>query len=203
MEPPTTPAVPRAAATVIVLRGGVIEPEVLLVRRNPQARFMGGAWVFPGGAVDPQDGAAGELSAAIACGRRELAEEAGVRLDPEAELIPFARWITPVQVPIRFDTWFLVAVAPTDAAPRIDGAEIVDSGWWRPAEALAAGERGELLLVFPTIRQLEELARFARVEDLLADARRRRVEPVLPVFPHAGPLLMPDGRPEAMPADGP
>ena len=43
---------PRQAATVILLRGGAERLEVLLVRRNPEARFMGGAWVFPGGAVD-------------------------------------------------------------------------------------------------------------------------------------------------------
>ncbi|MGH2883827.1 MAG: MBL fold metallo-hydrolase, partial [Solirubrobacteraceae bacterium] len=44
--------VPRPAGTVIVLRGGASALEVLLVQRNPQARFMGGAWVFQGGAVD-------------------------------------------------------------------------------------------------------------------------------------------------------
>ena len=43
---------PRQAATVIVLRGGAETLEVLLVKRNPEQRFMGGAWVFPGGAVD-------------------------------------------------------------------------------------------------------------------------------------------------------
>ena len=44
--------IPRPAATVILLRGGAESLEVLLVRRNPQARFMGGAWVFPGGSVN-------------------------------------------------------------------------------------------------------------------------------------------------------
>ena len=37
---------PRLAATVILLRGGSERLEVLLVKRNPSARFMGGAWVF-------------------------------------------------------------------------------------------------------------------------------------------------------------
>ncbi|HEV2785546.1 MAG TPA: NUDIX domain-containing protein, partial [Solirubrobacteraceae bacterium] len=46
------PAVPRPAATVIVVRDGTRGLEVLLVRRNPAARFMGGVWVFPGGALD-------------------------------------------------------------------------------------------------------------------------------------------------------
>ena len=41
---------------MILLRGGADALEVLLVQRNPAARFMGGAWVFPGGAVDPGEG---------------------------------------------------------------------------------------------------------------------------------------------------
>src|ERR687888_286592 len=45
------PTEPRPAATVIVLRGGSARLEALLVQRNPAARFMGGAWVFPGGAL--------------------------------------------------------------------------------------------------------------------------------------------------------
>src|SRR3954465_10430498 len=113
-EPGTTintgePTVPRQAATVIVLRGGSERLEVLLVRRTPRARFMGGAWVFPGGAVDPADGAGdGALRAAAV---REVAEEAGLRLDPGAELVPFARWITPERIAIRYDTWFFLARA--------------------------------------------------------------------------------------------
>ena len=50
------PTKPRQAATVIVLRGGGERLEVLLVQRTHEARFMGGAWVFPGGAVDAHEG---------------------------------------------------------------------------------------------------------------------------------------------------
>ena len=75
---PGPETVPRPAATVILLRGGAGVLEVLLVHRNPQARFMGGAWVFPGGAVDrgEGDGQAALRSAAA----RELSEEAGIAL---------------------------------------------------------------------------------------------------------------------------
>ena len=45
------PVVPRLAATVIVMRGGAETLEVLLAKRTPVARFMGGVWVFPGGSV--------------------------------------------------------------------------------------------------------------------------------------------------------
>src|SRR5437870_2759544 len=103
-------AVPRPAATVIVLRGGADSLEVLLVKRNPASKFMGGAWVFPGGAVDRSEG---EGQAALrAAALRELDEEAGIHLgDPDA-LIPFSRWITPARVKIRFDTWFYLAPLP-------------------------------------------------------------------------------------------
>src|SRR5260221_9174983 len=102
--------VPRVAASVIVLRDSDAGPEVLLVKRNPAARFMGGAWVFPGGAVDAGDagGDAPHRAAAV----RELEEEAAVHgVDPLA-LVPFSRWITPAQVKIRFDTHFFLTPVP-------------------------------------------------------------------------------------------
>src|SRR5437764_4313200 len=84
--------VPRPAATVIVLRGGAAALEVLLVKRNPEARFMGGAWVFPGGAVDREEGQ-GEV-ALRAAAVREVYEEAAIELPAPDELVPFSRWIT-------------------------------------------------------------------------------------------------------------
>lgn len=46
---------PRPAATVVVLRAGAGGPEVLLTVRPRALRFMGGATVFPGGALAPAD----------------------------------------------------------------------------------------------------------------------------------------------------
>ncbi len=176
--------VPRPAATVILLRGGPDTLEVLLVRRNPDARFMGGAWVFPGGAVDRHEGdGQGALRAA---GVRELEEEAGIRLDDAAALVPFSRWITPAEVKIRFDTWFYLAPAPPDATPTPDGSEIVDALWLSPAAALAAHQSGELLMVFPTIKHLEQLMGFASTEALLTHARGLEVRPVQPRVVMAG-----------------
>src|SRR4051794_6012117 len=145
------PTVPRPAASVIVLRGGDETLEVLLVKRNPDARFMGGAWVFPGGAIGPADGE-GE-PAQRAAGARELAEEAGLDADP-AGLVPFSRWITPEQVKIRYDTAFFLHRADAAAQPRVDGGEVVDHGWFTPQDALAAHREGRILLVFPTIKHL-------------------------------------------------
>jgi 8-oxo-dGTP pyrophosphatase MutT (NUDIX family) len=176
--PATTP---RLAATIILLRGGADAVELLLVRRNPAARFMPGVWVFPGGAVDSDDEGEGEGDAALrAAALRELDEEAGVRLDDPAALVPFSRWITPAQVKIRFDTWFFLATAPPGAEPSIDGEEAVDAGWFTPQGALDAQRRGEIELVFPTMKHLEQLAPFASADELLAHAEGREILPVEP-----------------------
>jgi 8-oxo-dGTP pyrophosphatase MutT (NUDIX family) len=168
-EPPT----PRQSASLILVRDGAHGVDLLLVQRNPQARFMGGFWVFPGGAVDP-----GEDHRAAAV--RELAEEAGVaNLEPDS-LVPYSRWITPELIAIRFDTRFFVARAPAGARPRVDGAECVDLRWTTARAALDAYARDELALVFPTLRHLEELTAFARADDLLEHARTREIVAVLP-----------------------
>lgn len=173
--PETTP---RPAATVIVLRGDGGSLEVLLVKRNPAARFMGGAWVFPGGAVDRGEG---EGEAALrAAALRELSEEAGIDLAGPDELVPFSRWITPPQVKIRFDTWFFLAELPSGATPTVDGSEVVSARWYEPAAALSAGAEGELLLVFPTIKHLEQLSRFGSAAQLLEYARNTQIQPVQP-----------------------
>jgi 8-oxo-dGTP pyrophosphatase MutT (NUDIX family) len=170
--------VPRPAATVILLRGGADALEVLLVQRNPQARFMGGAWVFPGGAVDPSEGEGdtGLRAAAV----REVSEEAGIEIADADTLVPFSRWITPAQVKIRFDTWFYLAPVAYDTTPSIDGGEIVDARWLSPSAALEAGRHGELFMVFPTIKHLEQLASFESAEALIAHASGREVKPVQP-----------------------
>ncbi len=121
---------------MIVLRGGAEGLEVLLVRRNPAARFMGGAWVFPGGAVDAHEGSGDAAHRAAAV--REVAEEAGLALPDPGALIKFSRWITPAQIAIRFDTHFFLAPAPPGQEPRADGEEMVDLGWHTPAGALEA-----------------------------------------------------------------
>ena len=163
----------RVAASVIVLRDSADGPEVLLVQRNPGSRFMGGAWVFPGGAVDKGE----EVQAT---GRRELEEEAALALPDGAELTLFSRWITPAEVKIRFDTWFFVVEAPADAEPAVDGSECVDLRWITPQAALDAGADGSLMLVFPTIKHLDQLAKFESVADTLETARGREVVAVQP-----------------------
>lgn len=171
------PATPRPAATVLLLRRGGRHVErgveVLMVQRSEAARFMPGVWVFPGGAIEP-----GETPAQ--CAARELEEETGVALQPEHELIAWSRWITPEVVPIRFDTHFLVGLAPPHSAPKPDEAEISAVDWFEPRSALNAHAAGELKLVFPTIKTLETLVVFEDADAIIAAAPGDRVEPLLP-----------------------
>jgi len=145
------PAIPRPAATVIVLRrggrhrsGGL---EVLMLRRGADARFMPGVWVFPGGAVDGEDrdaalgldlGVESDEAAHRVCAARELGEEAALVL-AVSELRPWSRWVTPEVVPIRFDTRFYVALAPPHSKPVPDRGEVDEARWLSPAGALEAG----------------------------------------------------------------
>jgi 8-oxo-dGTP pyrophosphatase MutT (NUDIX family) len=170
--------VPRQAATVIVLRGGSRALEVLLVKRTERARFMGGVWVFPGGAVDAGEGE-GDAAHRVAA-VRELQEEAGLTIRDPASLVRFSRWITPAEVVVRFDTHFFLATLPEGQEAAIDGEECVDLGWFTPAAALAAHERGDIALVFPTIKHLEQLGAFATADALLDHARGREVVAVQP-----------------------
>ncbi len=228
----------RDAATVMLVRDTDAGMEVFMLRRNLNSDFVGGAYVFPGGAVDEadrhedlerlcrglsDDGASQRLDVASGglafwvAAVRECFEEAGVLLalrDGEDELISFAdpeihqrfvahraavdagdrrlveicemehltlacdrihyfsHWITPEGPPRRYDTRFFVAAAPAEQVPLHDDRETIANIWVRPADALERHERGELDLIFPTIRNLQAIGRFDRSADLLAAAEQ-------------------------------
>src|SRR3954453_16422926 len=172
------PTPPRQAATVVVVRGGADRLEVLMGQRTPKARFMGGAWVFPGGAVDAHEGEGDVAHRAAAV--REGEEGVQLTLPAPAALVPFAGWITPPEVSIRFDTYFFLAVAPAGAEAVPDGQEIIDARWFEPRRALEGSEAGELLMFFPTIKNLEVLTRFETADALLEWAATHEVRPVQP-----------------------
>jgi 8-oxo-dGTP pyrophosphatase MutT (NUDIX family) len=213
------------------------ELEVLMVRRNLNSDFVGGAYVFPGGSVDLADG--GPEAEAACAGRsdaeasallgvpagglaywvavvRETFEEAGLLLaerpegpdllagDPaeEARFIAeraavnagtrrfldlcrdehlrltvgdvhyFAHWITPRGAPRRFDTRFFVAPAPPGQIAAHDAGETIAEIWITPTEALARHRAGSIEIIFPTIRNLQAIGRFATSGELLDAASR-------------------------------
>ncbi|MEA3056200.1 MAG: hypothetical protein QOD30_1632 [Actinomycetota bacterium] len=235
--------VPRDAATVMLVRDGAARDdvdsriEVFMLRRHLDSVFLGGAYVFPGGAVDDHDRHA-DLEAVCAgrtdavasallgldpptgglafwvAGIREAFEEAGVLLaygsdgaivdwsDPlvaarfaehrkavdagERRLVDicrdeglqlaadtvhyFSHWITPVGPPRRFDTRFFVARAPEGHTYLHDERETIDNAWVRPAEAIERQARGEVDIIFPTLRTLQTISRFETADELLTAA---------------------------------
>jgi 8-oxo-dGTP pyrophosphatase MutT (NUDIX family) len=166
---------------VLLRRGGKHNDralEVLLLKRSGEARFMPNVWVFPGGSVDPGDGDGDDGHRA--CAVRELAEETGIELPPDEELVLFSRWITPEVVSTRFDAWFFLALAPAHTPPEPDGVEVVEAAWLQPGAALEAAEAKEIVLTFPTIRQLRSLLPFATAHEALAAHREGEIEPILP-----------------------
>jgi 8-oxo-dGTP pyrophosphatase MutT (NUDIX family) len=144
-----------------------------MVRRGDGQSFMPGVWVFPGGVIE-------EGESAEQCAARELAEETEIELETGTQIHAWSRWITPEIVPVRFDTYFFVALAPAHSPPKPDGAEVDDAGWFNPERALETHAAGELKLVFPTIRTLETLVPYANADEVLAAAPARDIEPILP-----------------------
>ncbi len=211
--------------------------EVLMVRRNLQSDFVGGAYVFPGGAVDPLDG--GREAEAVSQGRsdveasillgvetgglaywvaalRETFEEAGLVLaerpegppllagdtEEEARFVAeralvnrgerrfldvcrdehlqllvgdvhyFAHWITPRGAPRRYDTRFFVAAAPPGQQAAHDAGETIAETWISPRRALEGHRKGVFEVIFPTVRNLQAISRFATSAELLEAAER-------------------------------
>jgi 8-oxo-dGTP pyrophosphatase MutT (NUDIX family) len=192
------PVVAHPAATVVLLRDRGDGCEALLVRRNAQLAFHGGAWVFPGGRLDAQDYAGvadptDMMAAARNAAVREALEEAGVTIARDA-LIALSRWVTPEGLPKRFDTWFFAARA-LDERVQVDGGEIHEHRWLRPESALAAQRGGEIELPPPTFVTLTGLAAYRNVTqalDAIAAAGVETFEPRLQVVPGGACTLYAD-----------
>jgi len=180
-------AVPEAvpAATTVLVRDGDDGVEVLMARRNSRLAFAGGAWVFPGGKVDPGDWE-GEpvtdlrdprmIDAARRAAVREAAEETGAIVDGES-LVLISHWTPPVQAPKRFATYFFLGPVPAEIADlQADGGEIHELGWLRPAAALESRNAGEIELAPPQFITLEHLRPFTTAAEALAHYAARRPE---------------------------
>ncbi|MGA5762021.1 NUDIX hydrolase [Nonomuraea bangladeshensis] len=162
------------AATCVLVRDGSPGPEVLLLRRSRHQDAFPGAWVFPGGQIDPAD-RAGPGGAARRAAVRETCEETGIVLE-ERDLAPWSCWHPPAEAPRRFRTWFFAAVAPPSQHVRVDGRESVEHAWLTPRDALARYARRSLLLLPPTLITLRDVGRFPTAGHVLRAARARRPE---------------------------
>jgi 8-oxo-dGTP pyrophosphatase MutT (NUDIX family) len=109
----------------------------------------------------------------------DVVKDLGVRLRLDA-LTVFARWITPVMMPKRFDTWFYAVRAPADQVAAADGREGVDAEWISPAEVLRLADAGERTVIFPTRMNVQLRAVASSAVDCVARAEARTLVTVLP-----------------------
>lgn len=220
LHPSRPPVTPRPAATVLLLRDGPQGVEVLMTRRSMTASFAPGAYVFPGGGIEPDDASPEThalarrrptqddrlLTQAIAAIRESFEElgvllarhpdgthattadvaamdrhapfaaqcaQRGLVLDADAVFL-LAHWITDRDLSRRFDVPFLVARMPEGQEPVADEMEQFEPVWVRPADALERHRAGQFFIIFPTIRTLERMRAFDRVDDVLASCREEK-----------------------------
>ncbi|MFF8844877.1 NUDIX hydrolase [Streptomyces sp. NPDC015127] len=91
----------------------------------------------------------------------------------------WARWITPEFEPRRYDTWFFVAALPEGQRTRNASTEAESTVWIRPADATAGYDKGELLMMPPTIATLRTLRPYATAAQALEAAAGQDMTPVL------------------------
>jgi 8-oxo-dGTP pyrophosphatase MutT (NUDIX family) len=173
-------AIHRVAATVVLMRDSVAGPEVLMLERPHDRGSFAGAWVFPGGSVDLEDGLAvlpervpqpGEERAARRAAVREVREETALDVG-EDDLHLVSCWTPPPAVPKRFRTWFYYAQAPAGDVV-LSPEESIASRWMHPADAFELHAAGALSLVPPTWVTLHAMTQYGSVDEALRDADRR------------------------------
>jgi hypothetical protein len=91
----------------------------------------------------------------------------------------WTRWITPEFESRRYDTWFFVAALPKGQRTRNASTEADRTVWIRPQEAVDGYDKGELLMMPPTVATLRQLLPYATAADVLAAAPGRDMTAVL------------------------
>ena len=182
------------AATVVLLRDGDAGPEVLLLERPRHSGSFAGAWVFPGGAVDPGDTEPRDTEEEHAARRaavRETREETGLEVAADG-LVAVSVWSPPASAPKRMRTWFYYSIAPA-GEPVLAADEAIGFRWIRPGEALTAHAAGELSLVPPTWVTLHGLASVSSVAEALSRARSGEVQHYVTRLVAAGNVVLWEG----------
>ncbi|MCW0215071.1 MAG: NUDIX hydrolase [Pseudonocardia sp.] len=136
----------------------------------------------------------------LATHRRPLADvlsEAGYVLRSDL-LRVWSRWITPPGPSRRYDTVFFVTVVPEGQEADALTTEAVEAGWWYPAEAFERRDAGEIELMVPTARTLEDISAFERAADVIAAAGQRVITAIRPEIKNRDgqPVIAIDGQPD-------
>jgi 8-oxo-dGTP pyrophosphatase MutT (NUDIX family) len=147
----------------------------------------------------------GRHRAEIVARRRTFADMlAAAGLVLRADLLrAWARWITPEGSPRRYDTAFFVALVPEGQEADAHTTEAVEALWWHPDEALEHWQRGEMQLMAPTSRTLQEISELGDSAAVLTAAQEREIRPIVPRVRRVGDQLvtvLPDNT--ALPATG-
>lgn len=110
---------------------------------------------------------------------RALLDEASVDL---SQLVWTSRWITPLGLPKRFDTYFFLARAPVAAIATLVNDEAVELVWISPSAALERCAAHEFEMVFPTIKNLEALIGFTSISGLIESRSGGEIPAIQPVI---------------------
>lgn len=108
----------------------------------------------------------------------DVLDQAGERF--LAKACYFANWITPVDMPIRYDARFFASVLTDPLEPLPDGEEIDQAAWVRPADAILRAAQHKWLVPFPTHVTLERLAMAKTAESFMETAENQPVDTVQP-----------------------
>ena len=162
----------KRAIQVAAIREAFEECGILLARQAGESGFLSGRRLAS--LEQYRDQLHGDELTMLEFVQREQLRLAGDRLTH------FAHWITPENMPKRFDTHFFLAIAPCDHLAVHDGHESVDSVWIRPQDALADAASGKRTIIFPTLRNIAKLAHSTTAEDAIAAAA---VSPTVTVLP--------------------
>jgi len=209
---------------VWVFPGGTVEESDLVVAKGLSQTLIKKALAMSEDPDELEPKIRDEIRTMKVCAMRELFEETGIWLgdpfaDPEfnrrqllekslafdtlvdSQSLPFdslvwtSRWVTPLGVPRRFDTWFFLVTVEENTEATPENREGVEMRWLRPEEALQQHVNGELPLVFPTIRNLEAIRDFDSSEVLLESRRRAKIQttrPILIVEGNRKRIVLPD-----------
>ena len=175
-------------AAIAATLGGGTTLDTMRVAGIRETFEESGIWI--GEPLSDEEAARG----ALLDGTLELATLVGRARPALDRLVWTSRWITPVGIPRRFDTYFFLVSVGRDAIASVDDREAIDSMWISPTDALARHRKREMPMVFPTLRNLEAIASFTNVGELLASRRDAAIEPVLPILVDGRPTLPQDVR---------
>lgn len=98
------------------------------------------------------------------------------------QLVPFARWVTPVAEARRYDATFFLMPLPAQQQGVSDAHETTSLFWVTPSALLDRWMRGELQMAPPTTRCIELLAGCRDVAEALSLASRQSLLPICPRF---------------------